>query len=107
MEATVSGLVVLDGGDQSDRPLLEEVAKRDAAQLSGLSRLDDQVEVVLDQRPVRRIALHPPRGKEPLFLRVGQSWITRDLRPDLVLLVLRRLRFHALSHLPILRTTGP
>ena len=57
MERPIGGLVVLDRGDQPHRPFLEEVAKGDAPSLAGLRGLQDEVEVVLDQDAVGRIAI--------------------------------------------------
>ena len=87
MEPAIAGLVMLDGRDQADRPFLEQVAKGDATRPAGVGGFQHQVEVVLDQDPVRLVAARPLGGQEALLFAVGQPWVARDLRPVVLLLV--------------------
>src|SRR5207253_543328 len=106
MEPALAGLVMLDGRDQADRPFLEQVAKGDATRPAGVGGFQHQVEVVLDQDPVRLVAARPLGGQEALLFAVGQPWVARDLRPGVLLLVVYGSLLKALGHLPILRPTG-
>ena len=87
VEGAVARLVVLHCRDQAHGPLLKQVAKRDAPIPARVSGLQDQVQVVLDQDPVGFVAFWALLGKELAFLTVGQAWVARELRPDLLLLI--------------------
>src|SRR5207248_8732511 len=77
---------VLDGRDQADRPLLEQVTEGNAARAPLVRRLQDQVQVVLDQAPVGRLPLASVSAEQARLLRVGKSRITGHLGSILLFL---------------------
>ena len=92
MEPTMGGTVVLDGGNQSDGALLEEVTEGDATIFPGMRRIKHQIKVVLDQPLVRSLTLAPLGRKEASLFVAGQAWIARHLGAIIILLVLSRSR---------------
>src|SRR5438477_1612654 len=107
MKAPIGRLVMLDGRDQPHGAFLEEVAKGHAPALPGLRGLQHQVQVVLDQDAICRIAIGSVGCQEPALVLGGEAWVARELLLDLVLVVPRGSLLDTLGHGLILRMTGP